>query len=138
ARMAQSAEFAVRLAAFGGVFAIMALWELLAPRRPWSVGRVARWPSNLGILIVDALLVRLLIPTAAVGVALLAAEHGFGLFHLVASAARLGRLAGVPRPRPQVYGPHVQTRAHRISTTGVALAPTLVPQFLRLHRFEYM
>ena len=33
-----------------------------SPRRALSVGRAPRWPSNLGILVLDAVLVRLLIP----------------------------------------------------------------------------
>src|SRR5262245_25224211 len=82
-RMSPTAELTIRLGAFAGVFLAMTLWELLAPRRPWAVGRAARWPSNLGMVVVDALLVRLLIPVAAVGVALIASERGIGLFHLL-------------------------------------------------------
>jgi sterol desaturase/sphingolipid hydroxylase (fatty acid hydroxylase superfamily) len=63
------------------LFAGLAGWELLVPRRRLSVGRKPRWPSNIGIWIVDAALVRLLIPTAAVGAALYAAGEGIGLFH---------------------------------------------------------
>ena len=54
---------ALRLAALPG-FAAMALWELLAPRRRQSFGRGKRWPSNLGIVVLDTLLVRLVFPTA--------------------------------------------------------------------------
>src|SRR5262249_79014 len=79
--MNPTTELVIRLAAFAGVFLAMTAWELLAPRRPWAVGRAARWPNNLGVVVVDAVAVRLLIPTAAVGVALLAAARGFGLFH---------------------------------------------------------
>src|SRR5712672_54085 len=81
--MNPTTELAIRLAAFAGVFSVMALWELLAPRRPLAVGRSPRWPSNLGILVADVLAVRLLLPTAAAGVALVAAARGFGLFHVV-------------------------------------------------------
>ena len=50
-----------------------------APRRMLAFGR-ARWPHNLGILVlVDSRLVRLLVPTAAVGMALLAARARLGL-----------------------------------------------------------
>jgi sterol desaturase/sphingolipid hydroxylase (fatty acid hydroxylase superfamily) len=74
-------EIALRLGAAAAVFAVMAAWEIFAPKRPLSVRRRQRWPSNLGIVAVDALLVRLLIPTAVVGVALYAAGQGIGLFH---------------------------------------------------------
>ena len=61
----------------------MALWEWLAPRRRLTVGRRPRWPANLGILTIDILAVRLLVPTAAVGVALIAAARGWGLFNVL-------------------------------------------------------
>src|SRR6185312_6492657 len=87
-------EPAIRLSAFAGIFLAMTLWEFLAPRRPWSVGRVRRWPGNLAVLVIDALAVRLLIPTAAVGVALIATAHGFGLFNLLQWPAWAGGIAG--------------------------------------------
>jgi hypothetical protein len=59
------------------VFALMALWELQAPRRPLAIGRWRRWPSNLGIVALDTLLLRLLVPTAAVGTAFLGEVHGW-------------------------------------------------------------
>ena len=46
-------EPAIRLGAFAGVLAAMALWELVAPRRHQSVGRGRRWPNNLGVVVVD-------------------------------------------------------------------------------------
>ena len=74
-------EIWLRVGFAGAVFALMAAWELLAPRRSLSIGRLWRWPSNIGIVVVDALLVRLLVPTAAVGASLYAAGHGIGLLH---------------------------------------------------------
>ena len=75
-------EIAIRVACAMAVFAAMGLWEVLAPRRPWSLGRMPRWPNNLAVLVVDALAVRVLIPTAAVGAALFAGGSGIGLFNL--------------------------------------------------------
>jgi sterol desaturase/sphingolipid hydroxylase (fatty acid hydroxylase superfamily) len=121
--MTPSAELAVRLAAFTGVFAVMALWEVVAPRRPWSVGRAARWPSNLGVLAVDAVLVRLLVPTAAVGVALVAAERGFGLFHVIGWPAWLAGLVGFVILDLVIYGQHVVFHH--------------VPWLWRLHRMHH-
>lgn len=62
----------VRLGSFAGVFATLALWKVLAPRRALSVGKVYRWANNLGILTLDTLAVRLVFPAAAVGIALFA------------------------------------------------------------------
>src|SRR5262249_53584043 len=67
--------------AFAGIFVLMALWELAAPRRRQDVPRLSRWPGNLGVVVLDALAIRLVFPTAAVGVALLAETRSWGLFH---------------------------------------------------------
>jgi len=69
----------IRLVTFAGVFALMGLWERLAPRRPLAIGRWRRWPSNLAIVALDTLLLRLLLPTAALGAALLGEARGWGI-----------------------------------------------------------
>jgi len=46
-------ESLLRLGAFAGVLAVMALWEVLAPRRHQAIGRGRRWPGNLGVVLVD-------------------------------------------------------------------------------------
>jgi sterol desaturase/sphingolipid hydroxylase (fatty acid hydroxylase superfamily) len=79
----------IRLGAFALVFTAMALWELLAPWRAQVLPRRRRWPANLGILAVDALVVRVLFPTAAVGAALWAEATGTGLLHALAVPAWL-------------------------------------------------
>jgi hypothetical protein len=40
----------IRLGAFAGVLALLAVAELLAPRRRQAVSRAMRWPANLGWL----------------------------------------------------------------------------------------
>jgi hypothetical protein len=47
---------------FFGVFALVAMWEAVAPGRSTNVDRWARWPSNLGIVALNTVLVRLLLP----------------------------------------------------------------------------
>jgi sterol desaturase/sphingolipid hydroxylase (fatty acid hydroxylase superfamily) len=74
----------MRMGSFAGVFVVMALWEVLAPRRSQTIGRAKRWPGNLGIVVLDTLFVRLLIPAGAVGAALFAQAQGWGLFNVVA------------------------------------------------------
>ena len=92
--MEADTELFIRIGAALSVFAAMALWEVLRPRRAMLVGRARRWPSNLGILVLDALLVRLLIPVAAVGVAVIAAQRGWGLLNITPWPAWLEMLAG--------------------------------------------
>ena len=74
-------EPAVRLGAFFGVFALMATWEALAPRRARLLPRRVRWLHNLALVALNSLILRLLFPLAAVGFALLAAERGWGLLN---------------------------------------------------------
>jgi hypothetical protein len=87
-------ETTMRLAAFTGAFALMALSEVLGSRRRLSLERRRRWPGNLGILIVDALVVRLLLPSAAVGAAVIAADQGLGLFTLTRGPLWLAGILG--------------------------------------------
>ena len=72
-------EAALRLGVFGGVFAAMALWELLAPRRRLTTPKGARWRRNLALTLLNGGAVRLLVPLQAVGVAAIAAKNGWGL-----------------------------------------------------------
>jgi sterol desaturase/sphingolipid hydroxylase (fatty acid hydroxylase superfamily) len=71
----------IRLGCFAGVLSLMAVWEVLAPRRRPTTAKSARWASNLGLVVLDTLAERLLLPLGAVGVALVAEERGWGLFH---------------------------------------------------------
>jgi hypothetical protein len=87
-----SHEPLVRLGCFGGVLLAMAVWEMLAPRRRPTVGRPARWLSNLGLVAVSTLAVRFLMPLTAMGMAVLAAERGWGVFNNVELPVA-GRLA---------------------------------------------
>ena len=87
-------EIALRLGCTVLVFAMLAGWELFAPRRQLAVGRLKRWPSNIGVLVVDALLVRLLIPAAAVGAAIYAAGNGLGLFNWLQLRLSVGAILG--------------------------------------------
>jgi len=100
-------DLVVRIAAAAAIFAVMALWEILAPRRPRSVDRRARWPGNLGILVIDAVAVRILIPAAAVGAALIAADNGWGLFHAIGLRLSLASLLGFLALDLTIYAQHV-------------------------------
>ncbi len=65
-------EAAIRLGAFAIMFALMAVWETLAPRR---------WSGNLTLTLLNTLTLRLAVPLGTYGIAELAAERGWGLFH---------------------------------------------------------
>lgn len=74
-------EIVIRLAAFIGVFIIIVFWESKSPRRPLKLNKINRWLNNLGLVVLNSIVVRLVFPTAAVGVAALASENGWGLLN---------------------------------------------------------
>ena len=113
----------VRLAVFGGVFVVLAAWELIGPRRTQAIGRGWRWPNNLGVVAVNTLLVRILFPTTAVGLALVAEARGFGLFNVVAPPAWLSVMASVVILDLAIYLQHALFHA--------------VPALWRLHRMHH-
>jgi hypothetical protein len=103
----------IRLGAFGGVFVVMAIWELVGPRRQQAIGRGWRWPNNLGVVLVDTLLVRILFPTTAVGLALIAEERGFGLFNAIGLSALVGVVVSVIMLDLTIYLQHVLFQPYR-------------------------
>ena len=78
-----SHEATIRLGVFLGVFILVAVAEMLAPRRALSTAKGMRWFGNLGVVFINTLTVRALFPAAAVGMALLADERGWGLLNNV-------------------------------------------------------
>lgn len=73
-------EPAIRLVAFLGVLGLMLALERW---RPWRAVRplgARRWPHNLGLAVLGSLLVRAVVPAAAVGAAFWAEARGLGLF----------------------------------------------------------
>jgi sterol desaturase/sphingolipid hydroxylase (fatty acid hydroxylase superfamily) len=74
-------EPTIRLGFFLGIFTLVGLWEVVAPRRALTVSRTLRWASNLGLVVLNTVLLRLLFPLAAVGVAAFSTENGWGLLN---------------------------------------------------------
>jgi sterol desaturase/sphingolipid hydroxylase (fatty acid hydroxylase superfamily) len=116
-------EPVIRLGAFAAIFAAMALWELAAPRRPQAIGRLRRWPGNLGIVALNTVLLRLVFPTAAVGIALVAEARDWGLMHALDLPAWLAIVASVLLLDLAIYLQHVLFHA--------------VPALWRLHRMHH-
>ena len=116
-------EPAVRLLAFAGIFAAMALLELLSPRRRQGVTRTQRWPSNLGIVALNTLLARLVFPMTAVALAALGEAKGWGLLHAIGLPDWATVLLGVILLDLAIYLQHVLVHA--------------VPALWRLHRMHH-
>jgi sterol desaturase/sphingolipid hydroxylase (fatty acid hydroxylase superfamily) len=100
-------EPVVRLGAFGGIFAVMALWEIGAARRELSAAKGSRWFANIGITVLNTIVIRVLFPSAVVGVALVAAERGWGLFNIVQVPAVISILGSILALDFIIYLQHV-------------------------------
>jgi sterol desaturase/sphingolipid hydroxylase (fatty acid hydroxylase superfamily) len=85
-------EPVLRIAAAAAVFVVVAAAEALLPRRRLVMPWTRRWTTNLSIVAMGAVLVRVLavasqfiaVPLVAVAAAILADRHGIGLLNLAA------------------------------------------------------
>ena len=118
-----SNEPVIRLSCFVGFFLIIALWETLLPLRERSVQRRHRWPSNLAIVMLNTLLLRIVVPTAAVGLAMIAQSQQWGLLHQFTFPLWLAFLLGFVLLDLFIYVQHVMFHA--------------IPGLWRLHRMHH-
>lgn len=116
-------EVGIRLGFFFGVFAVMAAWEWLAPRRALTVSKAVRWTNNLGLVFFNSFILRLLFPAAAVGMAVFAAEQGWGALNYVDIPFALAVVTSVIVMDFIIYLQHVMVHA--------------VPALWRLHRVHH-
>jgi sterol desaturase/sphingolipid hydroxylase (fatty acid hydroxylase superfamily) len=116
-------EPTIRLTAFFGIFALMAAGEVLAPRRALLHSRAVRWTANLGLVVFNTLLVRLLFPFAAVAFATLAAQRGWGLLNAFMLPDWIALVLAVVALDFAIYLQHVMFHA--------------VPALWRLHRVHH-
>jgi sterol desaturase/sphingolipid hydroxylase (fatty acid hydroxylase superfamily) len=116
-------EPAIRLGFFAATLVAMAVWEALLPRRRRTLSRWARWPSNLAITALDTFALRLVMPIAAVGLAGLGQERGWGLLNNLLLPGWLKIVAAVVLLDLAIYLQHVMFHA--------------VPALWRLHRMHH-
>ncbi len=116
-------EAGIRLTCFAVIFTAMAIWECLAPRRKLTVKRPWRWTSNLALVFLNSLLLRLVAPVGAAGVALYAESRGWGLFNEIDIPSWIGLVLSVLILDLAVYLQHVAFHA--------------VPLFWRLHMVHH-
>lgn len=116
-------EALLRLLCFAAVFVVMMLWEWRAPRRPLSLPRRLRWTHNIGLLVLNSIMLRLLFPAAAVGIAWSTLELEWGLFNHLALPYWLEVLLAVLLLDLAIYLQHLCM--HR------------VPLLWRLHRVHH-
>ena len=113
----------IRMGLFLGILLALALWEIAAPRRRREIPRLLRWSSNLGIVALDTLLVRLLFPVVAVGLAVVAEQRGWGLLNIFDLPFWLAFLLSLLALDLAIYLQHVMFHA--------------VPALWRFHRMHH-
>jgi sterol desaturase/sphingolipid hydroxylase (fatty acid hydroxylase superfamily) len=116
-------EKSIRMGFFFGVLLVMALWEIAAPRRKLTVSKTLRWTNNLGLVFFNSFVIRILFPAAAVGVAISAKEHGYGLFNIYDVSPFIAIVASVVIMDFVIYVQHVMVHA--------------IPVLWRLHRVHH-
>lgn len=120
---AMSNEPFIRFGIFASVLVVMALWEVVAPRRAQALGRRQRWPSNFGVVALNTLLVRVPLPMGIVAVALWCEARGLGVMNLWALPDWLTIPLTVIVLDLAIYAQHVAFHA--------------VPMLWRLHRMHH-
>jgi sterol desaturase/sphingolipid hydroxylase (fatty acid hydroxylase superfamily) len=100
-------EVPIRLGLFALVLAAVAAWETLAPRRRLSSPRLQRWRTNLGVALLNTLVLRVVLPSTAIGMAALASERGWGLLNNIDVPAWAAIAAGVVALDFAIYLQHV-------------------------------
>lgn len=74
-------EQTIRLVFFFGVLAVVAVWEVIAPRRMLTDSKGRRWFANISLVVIDTAVVRFLLPILPVGLAIIAQERGWGILN---------------------------------------------------------
>jgi len=116
-------QVAIRLFLFVSIFALMVIGERMSPRRSMTTSKKVRWISNLGITLLNPLVVHLLFPILAVDMALKAQEGGWGLLNNVVLPFWLKVVIGIIVLDLVIYLQHVMFHA--------------IPIFWRLHMMHH-
>jgi sterol desaturase/sphingolipid hydroxylase (fatty acid hydroxylase superfamily) len=120
-------EPAIRLIFFGAIFSALAAFELWSPRleRDEFHGalKARRWFTNLSILLLSSLAIRVIFPLAAVGTAVWAKGSGYGLFNLLGISPLLAGILAFVILDFAVWLEHVAS--HKF------------PLFWRIHRMHH-
>jgi len=116
-------EGVVRLYFFLAILIIMAVWEILSPRRPLKTSKTMRWYGNLGLVFIDTLVLRLFLPIQAMGIAFLAQNRGWGLLNNISLPGWLEIAIAVLALDFVIYLQHAMFH--------------FIPLFWRLHRVHH-
>ncbi|MEM6414521.1 MAG: sterol desaturase family protein [Pseudomonadota bacterium] len=118
-----NSESVLRLGAFISVLALMALFEAVFPRRGRGQKRRMRWATNLLLVVIDTIALRLALPIVAMGMAVIAETRGWGLLNQIVWPPWLEMLIAIIVLDFLIYWQHVAS--HRI------------PVFWRIHKVHH-
>jgi len=116
-------EATLRLSFFIGVFLMMAVWESLRPCRTLLVSKPKRWLNNLALVVINSVVLRLIFPTAAIGMATFAQQQQWGLLNYLELPPALAVILAVILLDLVIYLQHVLVHA--------------LPMLWRLHRVHH-
>lgn len=116
-------ESLLRITLFLAILVAMAAWEAVAPRRQRELSRLLRWSNNLGLVVIDRVVLQLSFPVFAVGLALLGEARGWGLLNSVELPFAFALLVSLLVLDLAIYLQHVLFHA--------------VPALWRLHRVHH-
>jgi len=102
---------------------LMAIWETLFPRRPLNTSKNHRWFNNLGLISINTLALRFLLPVQAVGMALFVQNRSWGLLNNVSLPYWLAIVIGVVGLDFVIYLQHAMFH--------------FIPLFWHLHRVHH-
>ncbi len=129
---------ALRSGMFAGILLLMLVIERIWPKRRQIVPAWPRLSTNLGLIVIDTLVVRLLLPLTVVGTAVWAAQQSWGLFNQVQLPPALELVAALLILDLAIYLQHRAAhhftwfwRIHRVhhadprfdTTTGIRFHP---------------
>jgi sterol desaturase/sphingolipid hydroxylase (fatty acid hydroxylase superfamily) len=126
----------IRLVSVVTAFVAMAIAEVLLEARPQRVARRTRWLHNLGLTLLNTVVLRILFPVGAVSAALWSANDGFGVLNLVEWPTFAEIVVALAILDLAIYGQHVLFHAvpllfrfHRVHHADVDFDVTLGARF---------
>lgn len=126
----------IRLGVFVGMLILMMLWEATAPRRQLRYPRWQRWPINIGLSAITAVLLRFSIGGIAYFSAILASEMEFGLLNVLVLPEWLSLVVALILFDLAVFGQHLAMhrwpllwRLHKVHHTDLDFDVTTAVRF---------
>ena len=104
-------EIAIRLISFALIFILIALWEIRMPRRALTTSKKARGFNNLSIIAINPVLLRLVFPVLAIGMAQKAQANGWGLLNHFDIPGSIVLVVGIVALDLVIYLQHVMFHA---------------------------